>query len=137
MLTGNRDVHEVHSLQESLEVRLDEPSTDFAITVDTCSAAAFTGSAARWAYRAVVATWVCPSSLPIIGRPWPAATAAEAKRVAQVVDAGVLEPGAGAEPLPERLQIDEPAAGLDAVDHPRIAGQAREPAQVSIAGLPR
>ena len=49
-----------------------------AIADDTSSAAAFTGSVARCAYRAVVATCVCPSSLPIIGSPRPAATAAEA-----------------------------------------------------------
>ena len=49
-----------------------------ASTPDTCSAAAFTGSAARCAYLAVVPTCVWPST-PIIGSPWPAATAAEAK----------------------------------------------------------
>ena len=48
--------------------------------------------------------------------------------VAQVVDAGVLQPGASAQPLPERLQIDEPTAGFDPADHPRVAGQGREPA---------
>ena len=72
---------------------------------DTCSAAAFTGSAARCAYRAIVWTCVCPSSLPTIGSPWPAATAAEAKRVAQVVNAGVLEPGASAGAL-QRCKSD-------------------------------
>src|SRR6266536_664034 len=29
------------------------------------------GSLSRWAYRAVVADWVCPSSFPMIGRPKP------------------------------------------------------------------
>ena len=51
------------------------PQVDLAITDDTRSAAAFTGSVARCAYRAVVATCVWPRSLPIIGNPWPAATA--------------------------------------------------------------
>src|SRR5512132_2774352 len=45
--------------------------------------------------------------------------------VTQIVNAGVLQPGAGAEALPERLQINEPATRLDAVDHPWVARQAR------------
>jgi hypothetical protein len=32
--------------------------------------------------------------------------------IAQVVDPSILEPGAGAQPLPEGLQVDEAAPGL-------------------------
>lgn len=47
--------------------------------MEMLSAAVVTGSAARSAQRAVVWTWVCPKRLPIVGRPWPAATAVETK----------------------------------------------------------
>jgi hypothetical protein len=49
--------------------------------------------------------------------------------VTQIVDTGCPQPGASADALPERLQIREPAARLDAVDHPWVAAQAREAVQ--------
>ena len=45
----------------------------------TRDAEALTVSRARCAYRAVVWTWVCPRSFPIIGRLSPSSTAREAK----------------------------------------------------------
>ena len=47
-----------------------------------------TVSRARCAYRAVVRTWVWPSSFPIIGRLSPSPTAREAKAVTQLTDVG-------------------------------------------------
>jgi hypothetical protein len=57
----------------------DRPSSPACNRTDTRSAAILTGSAARWAQRAVVCTCVWPSSLPIIGNPCPEATAIDAK----------------------------------------------------------
>ena len=54
----------------------------------TREADALTVSRARCAYRAVVRTWVWPSSFPIIGRLSPSPTAREAKAVTQLTDVG-------------------------------------------------
>ncbi len=57
-----------------------------------------------------VAATVCtgPLRIPALA----SGSSGRGERVAQVVDAGVLQPGAGADALPERLQIDEAAPGL-------------------------
>ena len=43
------------------------------------------------------------------------------ERVPQIVDANVLEPGAGSDTLPEWLQVRKPRARFRPHDHPRIS----------------
>jgi hypothetical protein len=90
------------------------PSTAAAITADTCSAAALhriggeMGIARRRLHLGV------PEQLADHRQALAGADGGRGEGVAQVVDAAVLETGAGA--LPELLQIDEPAAELGAED---------------------
>ena len=92
-----------------------------ASTPDTCSAAAFTGSAARCAYLAVVPTCVWPSNLPISGSPWPAATAvAEAKVWRRSWMQASLESGTSAEALPPTLQVGKARTRQLAGDDPGL-----------------
>lgn len=49
--------------------------------------------------------------------------------MAQVVDADVLDPGAGTDALPEGLQIAQGLAGQRASDDPRVAVDALGPPQ--------
>ena len=82
------------------------------------SAAVQTKSTARCAQRAVVWTWVCPRSLPLIGSPWPAATAFEAKLCPRLCMPDILHAGTGANAPPKGPGIAERCAGLRADDDP-------------------
>jgi hypothetical protein len=61
---------------------------------------------------------VRPSSFPIIGKPWPDATAVE--RVPEIMDTDVFEAGARSDPLPERLEVREPRARFRPHDRLRV-----------------
>ena len=79
-----------------------------------------TVSRTRWAYRPVVWTCVCPSNLPIIGKPSPSANAREANELTEVVNSHPVESGAGWDTPPGVLQVSEVPARFAVCDHPRI-----------------
>lgn len=73
--------------------------------------------------------------MPIIGSPWPAATVVE-EGVLEVMDADVLQAGAGTDALPEWLKVAEAGARLRADDVPWVLRDTLDLLQRLHGGLP-
>jgi hypothetical protein len=82
------------------------------------------GSALKWAYRAVVCGWVCPSSAPMIGKGRTTCHGHGSEAVPQVVDPDVVQTCRCADAPPGLLQVHQTAARPIATDDVGVALEA-------------
>ena len=105
------------------------PPSAAAICPEIAAAAAFTGSADKWAYRAVVAACVCPKEFTDHQQAIATRSADTGEGMAQVMQPHVRQPSRRTDGAPWLLQVHQPSAILLPDDNVRVAFHPRQARQ--------